>query len=307
MIFFRIVLIGLTLAYALNAPCQNSFSENDKHFAQKYDRLIPEDEKIEASWFHYVKTKNKDGKYLVRTIFPETKMVTSLIEYKDKKCRNKNGKALYWKDDGSLYKEGMYKDDEEEGKWKYYAPRGTFLLNEGSYIKGKREGLWLTYDSKGRTREEYFYIDNKREGRFVMYDTLGKVNNEGTYSSDTLFHQSNENKQVIVQPEFKGCETMHIDNERKKCVERMLLNFLYSKIEYPLDAREYGVEGKVFAFFDINKEGKVINLTIPNGLCQSIKKEVLTIMQSMPDWTPGMLDGKVVNVSFTLPILFKLE
>ncbi len=298
-----VVLISTGCTYG-----QYPYNEEDDLFKKRYQSLIPQEEEIVASWFYYVKSKHKAGYYIVRTIFPETKVITSCIAYADKNCKKKNGKALYFKDDGTPYKEGTFKNDKLDGYWKYYNPRSNVLSSEGAYINGKSEGLWIHYDSKGRKSKEINHKNDKREGLFYDYDTLGIEINTGEYKNDTIFRQANiKPLDASVNPEFRGCEDISNDIERKSCAEKKLLKYVYSNIKYPMDAREYGLEVMVVVFFEIGKDGKVTNVVIPNGRCQSIKKEILTLMEKMPDWKPGMIDNKLANVSCTLPISFKLE
>ena len=40
-----------------------------------------------------------------------------------------------------------------------------------------------------------------------------------------------------------------------------------------------------------------------NAMCD----ESMRVVKAMPKWTPGKQDGKAVNVSFVLPVMFRLQ
>jgi TonB family protein len=89
--------------------------------------------------------------------------------------------------------------------------------------------------------------------------------------------------------------------------DKGLLDFLTKNVRYPLYAQQKRIEGKVILQFIINAEGKVEKVSILRGVCPSINKEAMRVVNSMPDWIPGELNGKKIAVYYTLPVSFKLE
>ena len=43
------------------------------------------------------------------------------------------------------------------------------------------------------------------------------------------------------------------------------------------------------------------------GVTPELDQAAIDVMRSLPDWKPGMQDGKPVNVKYTMPIVFKLQ
>jgi TonB family protein len=82
--------------------------------------------------------------------------------------------------------------------------------------------------------------------------------------------------------------------------------FISDNLSYPDNAEKNGIEGKVFAQFVVSKEGKVIQAEIVRSVSPELDEEALRVVNLLPEWTPAKLDGKPVNVQFTLPILFQL-
>lgn len=66
------------------------------------------------------------------------------------------------------------------------------------------------------------------------------------------------------------------------------------------------VEGIVFVEFVVEKDGKVKDVKIVKGLCESCEKEALRLVKNMPKWIPGSENGKKVKTRMVLPIKFQL-
>lgn len=89
--------------------------------------------------------------------------------------------------------------------------------------------------------------------------------------------------------------------------DNALAAYLSSEIKYPREAREKGIQGKVFVTFVVNGSGKVNNAKVLKPVNPLLDAEALRVVSAMPDWTPGKSKGKAVSVQLTLPINFKLK
>jgi protein TonB len=101
---------------------------------------------------------------------------------------------------------------------------------------------------------------------------------------------------IIVEnaPEFPGGYTE-------------LMRYLSENVVYPTIAQEVGIQGRVYVQFVVNKKGKIVDVHILKGVDRSLNAEAMRVVQNMPDWKPGSQRGKTVNVSYRLPINFKLR
>jgi TonB family protein len=128
-----------------------------------------------------------------------------------------------------------------------------------------------------------------------------------TFEIDTtMYHQIDE------FPRFPGCEYDHMDEqEKRKCSEIKLLNYLYVNLKYPQKARRKGIEGRVFIQFVIEKDGSIaesrIVKDIGSGAGQSALDVVNRMNQLPQKWTPGKKGGEAVRVLYTLPVTFTLN
>jgi TonB family protein len=84
-----------------------------------------------------------------------------------------------------------------------------------------------------------------------------------------------------------------------------LMKYVVSNIKYPQDAIDEGKSGRVFVSFVVEKDGRVSNVKVMKGVCESIDKEAVRVVSSMPRWHAGMHKGEPVRVSFQMPIKFQ--
>ncbi len=85
-----------------------------------------------------------------------------------------------------------------------------------------------------------------------------------------------------------------------------LLQYLSSHIRYPQDAADDGIEGQVVVRFVVTKTGKVGEVQVLRGKHPSLDKEAARVVKTLPNFTPGKMNGNTVNVWYTLPVRFKL-
>jgi TonB family protein len=85
-----------------------------------------------------------------------------------------------------------------------------------------------------------------------------------------------------------------------------LLAFLRKNVKYPKEAIENKVQGTVFVRFIVASNGKIKNAKILRGINSYCDEEALRVVNMMPDWIPGMQNGKKVSVMFQIPVKFQL-
>lgn len=86
-----------------------------------------------------------------------------------------------------------------------------------------------------------------------------------------------------------------------------MYKWLGEQIHYPADAAEEGVQGRVVVQFIVKKDGSIADVKVARGKHPSLDREAVRIVKAMPRWSPGRNNGQSVNVSYTLPITFKLQ
>lgn len=84
-----------------------------------------------------------------------------------------------------------------------------------------------------------------------------------------------------------------------------LLNFINETRRYPEEAYAKGIEGRVTCSFIVNANGNVSNPSVIRGVTESLNKEALRIIEKMPKWSPGKINGQAVPVRVICIIPFR--
>lgn len=82
--------------------------------------------------------------------------------------------------------------------------------------------------------------------------------------------------------------------------------WLSQNIQYPPEAMADGIHGRVLCQFIVEKDGTISNVTVLRSVDPLLDKEAVRVLESMPNWKPGMKDGQPVRVKYTVPISFNL-
>jgi len=163
----------------------------------------------------------------------------------------------------------------------------------------------------GLDLESFPFIENKTESNENIIEEIEEnTNTEIIEVEEMEIVEEVDGEEVFTvveeMPRFPGCEDLDgsID-EKKKCAEKKMLEFVYANIKYPtIDAA--GFEGMTVVTFIVNKEGDITNPKLLRG-GGALGEEYIRVVKSMPQWIPGKQRGKAVNVQFNLPIRMKLE
>lgn len=79
--------------------------------------------------------------------------------------------------------------------------------------------------------------------------------------------------------------------------EEAFREYLKKELVHPQDSACKGITGTVLIEFHINKQGRPVNLTVKQSLCESADKEALRLIEKGPDW-----EGDTGAV--TVPVVF---
>lgn len=82
--------------------------------------------------------------------------------------------------------------------------------------------------------------------------------------------------------------------------------FVNKNLKYPEISREMADQGRVYAQFVVNEDGTIEQVKILRGVSRDIDNETIRLIKSMPNWTPGESQGKLVRTRVRIPINFIL-
>ena len=118
-------------------------------------------------------------------------------------------------------------------------------------------------------------------------------------------------KIVEEMPRFPGCEALPTTEEKKRCSEEELMQFIFQHLRFPATACEGAVEGTVVVRFVVEKDGSVTGAELMRDIGAQCGQEALRLINLMNEqgsrWTPGRQRGRPVRVQYMLPIRFRLE
>ncbi len=78
-------------------------------------------------------------------------------------------------------------------------------------------------------------------------------------------------------------------------------------IQYPSAAAQNGIEGKVTIMFVVSKDGDVGEVKVARGKDPFLDAEAVRVIKLIDKkFTPGKMNGKPVNVWYSLPVTFRL-
>ena len=105
-------------------------------------------------------------------------------------------------------------------------------------------------------------------------------------------------------PQFSVCKQFN-DFEQKKCFEETIKSHISKNIQFPNEAFELGISGRVLVYFTIDSKGEIdeIKSRSPHEL---FKKEARRLIKTLPSISPAKKNNIAVKVSYSLPIDFFL-
>lgn len=88
-----------------------------------------------------------------------------------------------------------------------------------------------------------------------------------------------------------------------------MAKFINENIDYPQEAIDLGIKGRVTVRFVVEKDGRVSNVSVAGPLagCKACDKAAVQVVEKMPLWTAGKNGGRAVRTWVTLPIKFEVN
>ena len=207
--------------------------------------------------------------------------------------------------------------DEEglaEGVWEYTeAPISQYFV----YKHGIRNKAYQYDDSTGEEEqlelkkakavEDFFNDNNLFIGGYLQYvEPCFIYSEKRSWQSSSAAKSSVDEAGKIVDEEVLPFQLVRekpkFDGEEASAFQ----NWIKSSIQYPPDAKNDGIQGRVTVEFIIHSDGSVSGAKVLRGVNSSLDKEAIRVVSHSPKWTPGYEDGRPVAVKMTVPVIFEL-
>lgn len=150
-----------------------------------------------------------------------------------------------------------------------------------------------------------FKLDQMNNEHKTIVRTVIAEDESGEHStkSSTATYPDNP---IEGKPDENGVYQMVDEMPKFPGGEQKLMEYIAKNITYPQEARDKGIEGRVFIGMVIEKDGSVSNVKVLRGIGGGCDEEAVRVIKALPKWTPGKMKGEPVPVSYQIPINFKL-
>ncbi len=115
-----------------------------------------------------------------------------------------------------------------------------------------------------------------------LESSTGLANSWVDESGETIYRKSD------VPPEFVGGH-------------EALFEYFMNNLRYPDDVED----GVVYVAFVVGSDGSIRDARVFKGVKESMDREALRMINNMPDWDPGIMNGEPVASVYGLPIIFR--
>ena len=109
--------------------------------------------------------------------------------------------------------------------------------------------------------------------------------------------------EIDEAPIFPGCENAA---DKRACFLESVQNHVRKHFNYPQEAQEQGIQGRVAIMFGIDADGDIVDIK-SKGPSPILEAEGQRIIAKLPKMKPAIQDGKPADVIFSIPITFKLK
>jgi TonB family protein len=192
--------------------------------------------------------------------------------------------------------------------------------------KKTKNGISQNFGKEGNLLSQFTYQEGKKNGAFFYYFDTGEINIQGKYATDSLqdslctFYKNGTSRRKDFYEAGKlkdgkcftasGLDTAYFAYEMDAAFPdgtQGLMRWIHTNMQYPQDAIEDNIQGRVYVSFVVDEKGVVSDIQIERGVASILDKEVMRLIGQMPDWKPGELDGFKVSSRMRLPISFRLD
>jgi len=178
--------------------------------------------------------------------------------------------------------------------------------------------MQIEYTPKQQDLIKYAFLSIILSGLMIIITSCGNTKTATSQAErkeqvkkETTFNSNKKNKKLvqIIQkpPVYPGCEGKS-GKEQKICLIEQI-QLLISKNFNTSIASNLGLNGKnvkILTMFTVGKDGRVYDIKVRSDYPE-LAEEAKRVLALIPQMKPGEQNNKVVRVTYTLPIIFKVK
>ena len=190
-----------------------------------------------------------------------------------------------------------------ESMWVRYFGDGSSVLVLIDGKEGNMEDLKvedIEYFTVVKNEEALKAYGEKGKNGVILITTKNAKYNR-VFSQGTPIEETQQSSQ---EEAFIKCEKMPTFQGGDLNAYR---NWFQSQLQYPKEAKENGINGRVIFSFVVEKDGSVSEFKVLNTPDKLLSAEVERAFKLTPKWEPGTQNGKMVRVKYTVPIVFNIQ
>lgn len=161
---------------------------------------------------------------------------------------------------------------------------------------------FMRWYENGQLKRAANFNDMQIDGEHKTYWDNGQLKRLDIHKDGKLISGETWSKEG-VKTDYYEYEIMPMFPEGKAAFKQYIAN----NIDYPLEALEKNIRGKVYVQFVVLKTGEIDSIKIEKSTHQILNYEAIRVIKSSPKWNPGYQDGEPVSVSYTVPIHFDIK
>jgi protein TonB len=135
---------------------------------------------------------------------------------------------------------------------------------------------------------------------FAQSDGVNTTSNDTVVGDDqfTAYIDPERNEILLtsiqVMPEFPG-------GQKEMCM------YIQENLIYPKQALKKQIQGRSICQFIVEKDGSISHIQVVRSSGnKSLDRAAIRVIKTMPKWTPGRLQGKIVRTTYALPVNFRI-
>ena len=188
-------------------------------------------------------------------------------------------------------------------KYKSFGELAGFYLID---FHGKR--VWV--------EKQYVHIESEKvKEQSTQHNSQSVIIEEGNVKMDknTIYYDVDEeiveDNVAPIEEDFSKQKVFDIVDEMPVFPggDHELMRYIEDNLNYPQEALERGIQGRVFVKIIVEPNGSISNAKIIRGLGFGCDEEAISVIESMPNWEPGRKNGETVRVNIAVPVSFKLQ
>ena len=125
----------------------------------------------------------------------------------------------------------------------------------------------------------------------VMFAQSDGIN---TTSNDTVVDVGYICVNYETLPEFPGGQ-------------KEMFMYIQENLKYPKQALKKQIQGRSICQFIVEKDGSISHIQVVRSSGnKSLDRAAIRVIKTMPKWTPGRLQGKIVRTHYVLPVNLRI-